>query len=250
MSWKKTAAIVIPALALTLGAAGGAQAANLVVNGDFETTTNGPNLQFDSFTVATGWTSTNADHNAYNFIYSPGAADTTGANGDSGNVQLWGPGNGSNNGLTTSPTGGNFVAADGPYHGGAISQTINGLTIGDTYAVGFWWAGAQQKGFTGATQEMWTVSFGSQSQSTALVDNLNHGFTGWMYESFNFTANNTSEVLSFLAYGTPTGVPPFTLLDGVTVNAVPEPSALLLMGGGMLGLGVAGLRRRGKSTTV
>ena len=36
-----------------------AQAGNLVVNGDFETTTNGPNFQFDRNTVATGWTSTN-----------------------------------------------------------------------------------------------------------------------------------------------------------------------------------------------
>lgn len=250
MFWKKTATIVIPALALTLGAAGGAQAANLVVNGDFESTT-GVNKQFDKLTTVTGWTSDNANHDAYNFIYASGVADTTGATGQYGNVQLWGPNNGSMNGLpATSPTGGNFVAADGGFQVGAISQTIGGLTIGDTYAVSFWWAGAQQKGFDGATQEQWHVSFGSQTQSTALVNNADHGFTGWMHETFNFKANNTSEVLSFLAYGTPSGVPPFVLLDGVEVNAVPEPTSLLMMGGGMLGLGVVGLRRRGKSAAV
>ncbi|APW59308.1 PEP-CTERM sorting domain-containing protein [Paludisphaera borealis] len=249
MSWKKTAAIVIPALALTLGGAGGAQA-NLVYNGDFELTT-GVNKQFDSLTTVLGWTSTNGNNDAYNFIYAPGAADTVGATGQYGNVQLWGPGNGSNNGMpASSPVGGNFIAADGPFQNGAISQTINGLVVGDTYQVGFWWAAGQQYGFTGDTTEQWEVKFGSQSQSTVVVNNVSHGFTDWMYQTFDFQATSTSELLSFISHGSPVGVPPFTLLDGVTVNAVPEPSALLLMGGGMLGLGVAGLRCRGKSTTV
>jgi hypothetical protein len=57
-----------------------------------------------------------------------------------------------------------------------------------------------------------------------------------------FTASSTSQILSFLAVGTPTGLPPVSLLDGVslvdsTVPAVPEPSswAMLLAGVGAMG---------------
>ncbi len=230
-------ALVLLTLAFSLPAV----ASNLVVNGDFETTTNGPNFQFDNNTVATGWTST-----GYNFIFAPGAADTTGATGQFGNLQLWGPGNGSNNGLpATSPTGGNFAAADGAFDVAPIQQTINGLTANNSYTVNFWWAGAQQSGFTGATTEQWQVSLGSQTQSTVVLNNASHGFTGWQSQSFTYTATSSSELLSFLAVGTPTGVPPFVLLDGVSLNAnssVPEPGTLALMGSGLLG--VVGFVRR------
>jgi hypothetical protein len=234
---QQTTVLGLVALAfLTLAMA--AQASNLVVNGDFETTTNGPNFQFDNNTVATGWTSA-----GYNFIFAPGAADTVGATGQFGNLQLWGPNNGSNNGLpATSPTGGNFVAADGAFEVAPIQQTINGLTTGNSYTVNFWWAGAQQSGFTGATTEQWQVSLGGQTQSTVVLNNVNHGFTGWQSQSFTYTATSSSEVLSFLAVGTPAGVPPFVLLDGVSLNAnssVPEPGTLTLLFGGLMGgLGV------------
>ena len=243
---RKSAVVGITTLAvLTLGVA--AQASNLVSNGDFEITTNGPNFQFDHNTVATGWTSTNNNHNAYNFIFAPGAADTSGATGQFGNLKLWGPGTGSNNGLpATSPTGGNYVAADGAFQNGAISQTINGLTVGNSYTVNFWWAGAQQSGFTGATTEQWQVSLGNQTQSTAVINNANHGFTGWQSQSFTYTATSASEVLSFFAVGTPNGVPPFVLLDGVSLNAnnpVPEPGTITLVLGGLLG-GIGTLRSK------
>jgi len=83
-----------------------------------------------------------------------------------------------------------------------------------------------------------------------VVNNVNHGFTGWMHQTFTYTATNTSELLSFLAVGTPNGVPPFVLLDGVVVNdATPEPGSLTLMLGGLglIGLGVLRSKKRLKN---
>jgi hypothetical protein len=220
---------------------------NLVLNGDFELIVNGSGgigeFNNATYTTVTDWTSS-----GYNFIYAPGTADTTGGTGTFGTVKLWGPGTGSANGLTaTSPTGGNYVAADGAFQVGAISQTINGLTAGKNYVLSFYWAAAQQSGFTGATTEQWQVSLGGQTQTTAVLPNVNHGFTGWMHQTFTYTATNTSAALSFLAIGTPNGVPPFALLDGVSLTlAAPEPGslALMLLGLGLVGVGV--LRSKGR----
>ena len=55
--------------------------------------------------------------------------------------------------------------------------------------------------------------------------------------TFTYKATSTSEVLSFFAVGTPTGVPPFVLLDGVSLNAsVPEPETLTMMATGLVGM--------------
>jgi hypothetical protein len=244
-AWRKAPTIGCSAISL-LAFGISAQASILVINGGFESTTNGAG-QFDFSTQATGWTS-----DGYNFIFASGTGDTTGSNGQFGNLSLWGLANGGADFLpASSPNGGNFVAADGAFDTGAISQTIDGLTAGDSYTVGFWWAGAQQFSFTGPTTEQWQVSLGGETQSTAVVDNASHGLTGWEYQTMNFTADNTSDLLSFLAVGTPDGVPPFVLLDGVSLNAnatTPEPGTLLLMLGGLLGgLGVIRLKRRVKS---
>ncbi|HWB54712.1 MAG TPA: hypothetical protein VG722_10985, partial [Tepidisphaeraceae bacterium] len=221
-----------------------------------ELTTNGSG-QMGFNTDATDWTSTNG----YNFIYAPGTADTTGATGVGGPVRLWGPNDGSANGLpATSPAGGNFVAADGNYQVAAISQTIYGLTTGDGYTVSFWWAGAQAYGgaFTSPTTDQWQVSFGSQTQYTSVVNNAGEGFTGWMQETMHFTADNTSDVLSFLAVGTPTGAPPFSLLDGVSVTGkgggttgvAPLPTAMSLSTVGLIGLAALRMRKGAKSASI
>ncbi|MDR3533638.1 MAG: PEP-CTERM sorting domain-containing protein, partial [Rhodopila sp.] len=55
-----------------------------------------------------------------------------------------------------------------------------------------------------------------------------------------------SELLSFLATGTPSGQPPFALLANVSVTNVPEPAAWTVMVSGLVGLiGIARRRRPG-----
>jgi hypothetical protein len=223
--------------------------ADLITNGSFESTTHGGG-QLGFNTDATGWTTS-----GYNFLFTPGTADSSGVTGSAGNLKLFGPGDGSNNGLpATSPDGGNFVGADGAYQVGAITQTVRGLTAGNLYTVGFYWAAAQQTHFGcitpanpgGCTTDQWQVSFGGQTKSTAVANTgVNAGgFSGWMYQTFTFTANSTSDVLSFLAQGTPGGEPPFALLDGVTLNSTtPEPGTLTLIAGAAL-LAAAGFVRK------
>ena len=217
-----------------------AQAVNLVVNGGFEATTNGKG-QLGFNTNATGWTNVNG----YTFLYTPGTVDSSGANGESGNVSMWGTNNGGLNAIPNSPTGGNFIAFDGGYKVTPLQQTIIGLVVGQKYDLGFDWGAAQQFGYTGATTDQWQVSLGNETHSTAIIANASHGFSGWVHQNFTFTATGASEVLSFLAIGTPNGVPPFALLDGVTLAAaVPEPSTWALMLGGVAVIGFIARRRR------
>lgn len=53
--------------------------------------------------------------------------------------------------------------------------------------------------------------------------------------------------LSFLAVGTPAGVPPFSLLDGVSMVAVPEPQTWGMLGLGLGLVGFAARRRKAKA---
>ena len=244
--FKSIAVAALAALALS-GVGLNAKATNLITNGSFEQLTGGiGQIGYNGSSLLTGWTNgTDGSGNlGYNFVYSSGSADTTGANGAAGNVKLWGPGDGSANGLpASSPDGGNFIAADGAYQTGPISQTVNGLTTGKSYTVSFYFAGAQQYGFTGATTDQWLVSLGSQQLATAVLSDTSHGFTGWQYTSLTFTATATSEVLSFLAVGTPSGVPPFTLLDGVSMVAAPEPGSAAMLVTGVLAIAFFARRR-------
>ena len=212
--------------------------ANSFTNGGFETLTNGSG-QLGYNTDATGWTTT-----GYNFVFASGTGDTTGASGQYGSLSLWGPNNGSANGLpASSPQGGNFVGADGDFQTAPISQVITGLQVGRTYTITFDYAFAQQAGFSGDTVQHWTSSFGSDSLTTADYSLPSHGFSGWKSATYTSVATSTTETLSFLAYGD-TPVPPFALLDGVTVSGeAPEPATWALFVGGFGLVGLAARRR-------
>jgi hypothetical protein len=230
--------------------------ANLVTNGSFEgwsdgTTSSQFGSRFPGQTL-TGWN----DNGGYDFVFTPSDPDADSQYGGQ-DVALWGPGNGGVGPATLgpSPDGGNFVAIDGPFNsppnGAALTQTINGLVAGQQYVVSFYWAAAQQgpaplgtppqAGFTGPTTEEFDVSLGGQTIDTSVLTNVSMGFSGWNQATMTFTADTTgSELLSFLAVGTPTAnnAPPFALLDGVSLtSATPEPSSLALLATGLLSAG-------------
>jgi hypothetical protein len=251
--------IAFTAVAAALGVAGAVSAAPSFTNGGFET--NGGSGQLGFNTSATGWSVPNPGTTAsptgasYFFLFraqggttSGTSADNAGAPGIFGgsNLQLWGPGTGSNNGLTVSPNGGAFVAADPDFQNGAISQVITGLTPGQSYNLDFYFGASQQSPFQGATSAGWAVTLGGVTQNTGNLANVSEGFSGWHFEDFVFTPTMSTETLSFLATGTGgQPLPPFALLDGVSLTPVPEPAtwALMLIGVGALGAGLR-MRRR------
>lgn len=149
----------------------------------------------------------------------------------------------------TNPDGtGHFVNLDGdPSFPAAISQTIPvgtnplvALVLGQQYALTFSWAAVQRNDQFGPTTESLSVSLGSNllfsPSSTSLPAG---GFSGWFTKTVNFTYNGlgtTPNVLTFLASGTPSGLPPSINLDGISLNAVPEPASwgLVITGCGLL----------------
>ena len=149
--------------------------------------------------------------------------------------------------VADAPGGGNTIAIDGnSRYGAAIWQTLTGLEVNKTYILTFSQAAAQQKGKNGATTERWQVSLGKDSQLSTLMNNASHGVTPWFTETMSFTATSTSEVLKFLAIGTPAGDPPIVLLSGVALTgAVPEPETWALM---LVGLGMTGVAMRRRMT--
>jgi hypothetical protein len=252
---------------------------NLVTNGDFSTTNGssgaGASTQIATGTLPTsatqyltGWTmggraSGTSTTPGLGFVFASGQGDVQ-ANG--AGAYLYGPNNNTpvSNGLTansgatttggyTGQAGGNYVALDAdPAVNGALSQTISGLVVGTGYALTFEWATAELdvSGSTTQTTESLQVSLGGQTQSTATLTTAAGGFNPWRQATLFFSATSTSEVLSFLAVGGPSGDPPTALLDAVSLT-VPEPSTWVMMLVGVGGLaGFTAVRRRSRRVSI
>lgn len=107
-------------IALALAIAPLAQANNLVQNGDFENVTLTGGQSSISGEFGSRFSNRQVDNwstTGYNWVFTSGSADTATNPGEYGPLQLWGPSNGSANGLpASSPTGGNYLAADGAFN--------------------------------------------------------------------------------------------------------------------------------------
>ncbi len=238
-------------MALAVAATGRASAQSLVTNGNFASSSYVFNNQFGTGfggQGVTGWTGTTG----YNLYFFNGTATTNSANTqynsgyNTGSEKLYASGSFTG----SSPTGDNFVAMDADPAvggGGGVSQTINNLTVGAAYQISFVWAASQLQSRTGQTTEDLKVSLGSQYFTTPTVTNPSNGFTGWFTQVTTFTATTTSELLSFLSQGTPTGFPPVVLLTDVSMTRVPEPGTLAVLSVGLAGLLATRRRRASRS---
>jgi PEP-CTERM motif len=206
-----------------------------------------------------GWTG----GNGLIFIDAPGTATSS-----NGGIGVYGP-------FSDPPTGGNFVEADGnPTFDSGFNYTVSGLTIGQTYTLSFYQAGGQQQGFASGlvTKEQWIVALGTQGLNVSTTGGPNDplygptgsysdndpnadivatqamttpsgGVTPWQFVSVTLTADATTDLLSFLAWGdngSTVNLPPMVFLSGVdtpdVLNTVPEPGSVALVGLAMLGL--------------
>jgi hypothetical protein len=191
--------------------------------------------------------------------------------------------------LTTygNPSGsvtGNYVEADGnPDYEGSFSYEVTGLTVGKTYTLSFYQGASQQTTFASGipTTNQWIVSLGTTGlsvggsgpvdpiygptatyfssdpnasiEASPLMTVPSAGVVGWNYVSVNLTADSTSDLLSFLAWGdkgSTINLPPIAFLSGVNsppgLGATPEPATWAMMGIGFVGLAGAAWRRRNK----
>lgn len=242
---------ILAAAAMAATTATAANAVEFIKNGGFETALYKTNSQFGAGFGGQGvanWTGLGGTHLQFWYGFGHGAGGTPTTPADSAVNQFGDPRAYFYPSFNTlSPNGGAFVGLDGdPGANGQISQTVTGLTIGDTYILKFNWGAAQLANRVGATTEMLKVSFGVDTVSTPLVANPSKGFSGWINQTFKFKALSKSQTLSFLSIGTPRGLPPVAVLDGVSLTGggVPEPASWAMMILGMGGLGVVLRRNR------
>jgi hypothetical protein len=183
--------------------------------------------------------------------------------------------------IPTPPDNGvNWLGADGAFQTSYTYTTVTGLVVGGIYTLTFYMGAGQQNGnFTGTTTSTWQAGLstgtagctfpGANSSPGTCLPNTGTttsktptpltlpstptnysgtaGFVGWASEEVFLVASATTEVLWFLAVGTPGQTqPPFALLDGVSM-ILPEPPAYGVLLVGLLAL--MGVRRvwRGKA---
>jgi hypothetical protein len=158
---------------------------------------------------------------------------------------------------------GDYAFGSNQQYQGEVQQVIGTtpqteLKVNHKYEVSLFWASGQQQSQDGATTEQLRVSLCNTaggdnpgqytlfpstsspgagtsgcSQYTAVNRTPSHGFTPWKEGDFFFVAKNTTETLDLLAIGSPSGLPPVVLLDGITLEEVPEPATWLLFGIGL-----------------
>ena len=126
---------------------------------------------------------------------------------------------------------------------GSIFQDITGLTVGTGYDISFALAGNRQGNPTVKTVN---VSVGDENEDFTF-DTTGKTFVamGWVMQSFRFTADDTTERLTFISLNNTAYGP---ALDNVSIAAVttapiPLPAGVVLLGGALAGLGMVRRKR-------
>ena len=181
------------------------------------------------------------------------------------------------------PGGYNEVEADGnPSFESGFNYSVSGLTVGQTYSLSFYQAASQQTTFSGATTEQWIVSLGKSGMTdnwassgdtcnpctysnadsgasvvaTTLMSTPSQSMTDWNYVTVDLTADATTDLLSFLAWGdggSTANLPPMVFLAGVNSPAgltTPEPGSVVLLVTVLFGLGLGERVRRRRVSKV
>ena len=136
---------------------------------------------------------------------------------------------------------------------GTISQMVTGLTNGQQYRVTFDLAGNTDAGPSTKTLDV-MANAGPSSYSFSTVGHSRTNM-GWVTESFVFTADGTSDLLSFSSTvflgGTLENPAAFgPALDNVAISATPLPSTWLMLFSGFVGLGFFACHRKNKLSPV
>ena len=206
---KRTIALVaLAALSAT------ASAANLLVDGSFESITQSAGT-WNTYTSVPGWTVTKAN----------GSATSTG-------LEI------RNNVAGTAEDGHNFIELDG-YENDAIKQSF-ATVVGHEYEVSFWFAdragvAASSLGFAA------NVTSGASSSGTGFGAVGDNG-AAWHLITMDFVAGSTTSVFSIKGTGTSDSLG--TSFDNFSVIAVPEPGTMGLFAAGLAIVGLSSRRRR------